>query len=270
MLLDLETRREEISGQRLWEGSLLLCRYLLQACANGDLDLREKSVVELGAGTGIAGMLARGLGARPTVITDGDDRVVNMAKMNLVANAIPPSEALATVLRWGDSASKEVFLETLTVWRRETSEGRDSSPGGEHNESRVEQHQGPLPPPFDLVIAGDVLYKPSLLHPLLETAKGLLMAGVGEGGRDKDNRDCRGERRVRMIICHVPRAGVTHKMVEEVLTSTGFEFKVVGGKGGEREEECDGGVNVGGVDLCVEDALRARLYSIGMTGNIIS
>ncbi len=77
---------EEISGQRLWEGSLLLCDYLAKSsCCNEDvastegvreatLDLGGKSVLELGAGTGVVGMLAHTLGARPVVMTDGDDK----------------------------------------------------------------------------------------------------------------------------------------------------------------------------------------------------
>ncbi|CAN0225805.1 unnamed protein product, partial [Ectocarpus sp. 8 AP-2014] len=58
----------EISGQRLWEGSLLLCAYLVE------LDLQGKSVLELGAGTGIVGMLAAKLGAQTLILTDGDDK----------------------------------------------------------------------------------------------------------------------------------------------------------------------------------------------------
>lgn len=75
--------REEISGQRLWEGSLLLCAHLLEACGGSnrdgeqeqpELDLNGKAVLELGAGTGVVSMLAHGLGAVPVVVTDGDKR----------------------------------------------------------------------------------------------------------------------------------------------------------------------------------------------------
>lgn len=81
-------QREEISGQRLWEGSLLLCAYLVETCCKSDnnssesescprkskLDLNGKSVLELGAGTGVVSMLAHRLGASPLVMTDGDER----------------------------------------------------------------------------------------------------------------------------------------------------------------------------------------------------
>lgn len=86
----LPTRSEEISGQRLWEGSLLLCAYLVEHCSNSSdssgikkhpagarkskLDLTGKSVLELGAGTGVVSMLAHRLGASPVIMTDGDDK----------------------------------------------------------------------------------------------------------------------------------------------------------------------------------------------------
>lgn len=74
--------REEISGQRLWEGSLLLCAHLLDGeLGDGDCDnphkefnLEGKAVLELGAGTGVVSMLAHGLGASPVVATDGDEK----------------------------------------------------------------------------------------------------------------------------------------------------------------------------------------------------
>lgn len=68
--------REEISGQRLWEGSLLLCAYLLKCSSQEEsgFDLKGKSVLELGAGTGVVSMLAHGLGASPVVVTDGDEK----------------------------------------------------------------------------------------------------------------------------------------------------------------------------------------------------
>ncbi|CAN0220367.1 unnamed protein product, partial [Hapterophycus canaliculatus] len=104
MLMNLQSRSEEISGQRLWEGSLLLCEHLVEAsrnCETGDgeeekkarLDLTGKSVLELGAGTGIVSMLAHQLGASPLVMTDGDDKCVVMAEKNIQENEIPTDQA---------------------------------------------------------------------------------------------------------------------------------------------------------------------------------
>lgn len=63
----------------------MLCEHVLQASQQGsgdsynrsgisDLDFRGKTVLELGAGTGVVSMLAHGLGAATVAVTDGDDR----------------------------------------------------------------------------------------------------------------------------------------------------------------------------------------------------
>ncbi|CAN0364393.1 unnamed protein product, partial [Phaeothamnion confervicola] len=69
MLLELEATRTEISGRRLWEGSLLLCAHI---AATGTSSLSGARVLELGAGVGIAGMLAARLRAAEVALTDGD------------------------------------------------------------------------------------------------------------------------------------------------------------------------------------------------------
>ena len=49
---------------------------MLKSSAQGRLgfDVKGKSVLELGAGTGIVSMLAHSLGASPVVATDGDGK----------------------------------------------------------------------------------------------------------------------------------------------------------------------------------------------------
>lgn len=99
---------------------------------------------------------------------------------------------------------------------------------------------------FDIILAGDVLYKQTLLAPFLGTVRDML---VRDG---------------QMILCHVPRAGVTYNVVEQALVEAGFRFQVLDGVKG------NGGVGgtghtpaaVGGIELCVDDARRARLYAV--------
>ncbi|CAN0118488.1 unnamed protein product [Ectocarpus sp. 12 AP-2014] len=348
MLLSLQTRSEEISGQRLWEGSLLLCAYLVEACriedsnsSAGDccrgmgkpkLDLQGKSVLELGAGTGIVGMLAAKLGAQTLVLTDGDDKCVAMAQKNIQDNDVPFDQALVTALRWGEEESTTKFCKDFSEWdsRRviETGSGRKngvasaagpakslaagsqdkalvpgdaavrthghsptaSSGNGHLNEDPAstscggqDRNVGPPPPPpdslpsspsplksFDFILAGDVLYKHSLLEPFLGTVRDMLAAGG------------------RMLLCHVPRAGVTYDIVERAFAQAGFAFEILngdnkeegskgqssGGEGGAkdvgradaRKEGAAGGhcdaPDVGGIELCVDDARRARLYEL--------
>lgn len=108
----------------------------------------------------------------------------------------------------------------------------------------------PSTPPrgsFDFILAGDVLYKQDLLVPFLSTVDEM-MAPQG-----------------RLLLCHVPRAGVTHDIVEGALAAGGFAFEVVSRSKEQPEDvgavarECE---DVGGVELCMDDARRARLYSV--------
>ena len=55
------------------------------------------------------------------------------------------------------------------------------------------------PPVGDLVLAGDVLYKRALVEPFLDA----LEAALAPGGR--------------ALLCHLPRAGVSHEVVEAAL-----------------------------------------------------
>lgn len=122
---------------------------------------------------------------------------------------------------------------------------------------------------FDFILAGDVLYKHCLLGPFLATVRDMLAP------------------RGRMLLCHVPRAGVTYDIVERAFVEAGFAFEILNvnrdkkeGNGRRcSEEDPEGGTGsdlaveaaqgsrcdttaVGGVELCVDDARRARLYEV--------
>ena len=59
-LVDLQAQSKEISGQKLWCGSLCLMEYL----TDFPHTVAGKNVLELGAGTGVVGMLCDKLGSR--------------------------------------------------------------------------------------------------------------------------------------------------------------------------------------------------------------
>jgi len=61
-----------------------------------------------------------------------------------------------------------------------------------------------------LVVAGDVLYKQPLVEPFFETVRLLLCSG----NLVASNR--------RMLLCHVPRAGVTHEIVADRAAAMGL------------------------------------------------
>lgn len=123
---------------------------------------------------------------------------------------------------------------------------------------------------FDFILAGDVLYKQCLLDPFLGTVRDMLAPGG------------------RMLLCHVPRAGVTYDIVERAFVEAGFAFEILNGDKNEssadyccvEDHDPAGGTGsslaieaasqgsrcdttaVGGVELCVDDARRARLYEV--------
>ena len=80
------------TGLRTWEASLLLAEWILRQ------DIRGKNLVELGAGTGLVGILAARMGAEVTS-TDGSEAVA----MNLHAN-FDRNGAIGDVrvFRWGE------------------------------------------------------------------------------------------------------------------------------------------------------------------------
>lgn len=129
----IEQRWDEIGvAAVVWEAATVLARYL------GTLDpsaLIGRRAIELGAGTGLAGMVASALGANPVILTD---RHTTSAEANLAANRhnIPPSRDVSVSrLEWGQDVSR-------------------------------------FRPPFELILAADVVY--------VEDTFPLLIRSLGE------------------------------------------------------------------------------------------
>jgi predicted nicotinamide N-methyase len=95
----------------------------------------------------------------------------------------------------------------------------------------------------DIVLAGDVLYKSELLPLLFATVTRLLT-------QDDDVRRA-------FLLCHIPRADVTHDLVQKQIVASGLTFDEVSlpaadvADAAAELEECP-----------VEDVERARLYYI--------
>eukprot|EP01101_Sappina_pedata_P002648 TRINITY_DN12867_c0_g1_i1.p1 TRINITY_DN12867_c0_g1~~TRINITY_DN12867_c0_g1_i1.p1 ORF type:complete len:297 (+),score=129.54 TRINITY_DN12867_c0_g1_i1:33-923(+) len=110
---------EETLGWTVWDGSLVLTKYLEIHYKDS---LSSKRIVELGAGCGLVGLGAYALGAKEVVMTDMAS-VIELLKENVELNFPQSPKAIsAQVLSWGDDVSH-------------------------------------LRPPFDLVVAADVVYQ---------------------------------------------------------------------------------------------------------------
>lgn len=130
------------TGMTLWKGSKNLCNYL---CENPSV-VCGKTIVELGAGMGLCGMIAYKKGASKVVLTDGDTDTLRNMRSNISSNvdekAIAKEDIICKQLLWGKNV--ESFR---SKW---TNDG------------------------FDIVMGGDIAYAQSSLQILFETATGLL------------------------------------------------------------------------------------------------
>lgn len=57
-------------GQKTWTGAILLARALVSSCGGTDFCLRGKMCLELGCGTGLAGLTALALDCKKCTFTD--------------------------------------------------------------------------------------------------------------------------------------------------------------------------------------------------------
>lgn len=87
------------TGLRTWEAAFHLGQYL---CQNPSL-IKDKTVLELGAGTGYLSILCAGfLGAKDVIASDGSDDVIYNIPENLYLNGLQDSDHIRTMdLKWG-------------------------------------------------------------------------------------------------------------------------------------------------------------------------
>jgi len=169
-LMKLQSEKKEISGQKLWCGSLGVIEYIL---SNPEYVLNKK-VIELGAGTGLVGMVSKKLGADEVILTDYDKKSLDHMIVDCTRNGI---EASVVCLNWFEYDKSSL-----------TFEGTD----------------------YVRILAGDVLYKSTLISPFFEISRELL-----------------GNKKSKMLLCHVPRAGVEHTDVVAGAESVSLSIRAI-------------------------------------------
>jgi len=140
VLMNNRTQDKEISGQKLWCGSACLINYLFKHSSF----VNNNDVIELGAGTGVAAIIASRLNAKHIIATDHDK--LSLDHMNA---DFPANNAKIDVLKLDWYSPDLIEIEKSIA---------SSSERGE----RV------------VLLAGDVLYKAVLLTPFFTTVKLLL------------------------------------------------------------------------------------------------
>ena len=131
-----QTEMPNSTGLALWLGSEILCDRLV----HDPLLIREKRLLELGAGMGLVGMVAHYLGASNVIMTDGATDVLQNLQYNVDKNISKESSVSCTQLIWGQD------LEQF-----ERKYGRQ-----------------------EVILAADVLYITKTLKPFWETIRCLL------------------------------------------------------------------------------------------------
>lgn len=129
----------DLTGQLVWPGAELLNDYLSK---NADM-LSGCSVIELGSGVGITGILCSRF-CRKVLMTDHNEKVLKILKKNI--ELCDCSGLQAEKLEWGNSDQLNHIL--------------DENPGG-----------------FDLVLGADICFQQSSIPLLFDTVKQLLAAG---------------------------------------------------------------------------------------------
>jgi predicted nicotinamide N-methyase len=135
----------DLTGQVLWPVSVLLGHYL--ASTSGSHRIRGRSVVELGAGTGLPGLVAAKTGAAKVAVTDGNPVVLDLLSQNV-----------STLRRQHESSSCELAAQQC-VWGDRT-----------HCHRLLRKMDDVV----DVVVAADVVQWPAVVEPLLHTVKAFL------------------------------------------------------------------------------------------------
>ncbi|KAL0586285.1 hypothetical protein ABG067_004134 [Albugo candida] len=128
----------DLTGQVVWPVSIFLSWYLI---SQRDF-LKDKTVLELGAGVGLSGLVASHF-ADKVYLTDGSEVVLDLLEKNVGISG-RSNNCTVSILRWGDHDSIQAF-------EQQKSSG------------------------VDVLIGADVVCWPSYIQPLLETVKYFLL-----------------------------------------------------------------------------------------------
>ena len=218
--LNQSSSQQEISGQKVWCGSLSVCEFLV---GNPEL-IKDKLIVELGAGTGIIGMVCSRLGAKNIILTDHDEQSLTHMRQDCLTNNVVNSRVAR--LDW--------FLPDFVTADLQLDNGDIS--GGDDDDGDDDEL---------VIVAGDVLYKHSLVEPFFTTVKALF-------GMKSNSRSC-------LYLCHVPRAGVEHSEIAAFARGLGLNMASI------EADKWRKGSCVDTEYVPTDDVDRARVYKVTPT-----
>jgi predicted RNA methylase len=225
---------QEISGQKVWCGSLSVLQYII---SQPHL-VAGREVLELGAGTGIVGMVCHKLGASRVWLTDHDERSLTHMKQDVVRNEV---QAKVLKIDWFEPDSG--FSGLLTSgWGTYSTSSSDNSVAGLS------------------LVAGDVLYKHALIEPFFATVAKVMNSSPSSSSTGDDSSDISHDV-IKLYLCHVPRAGVTHNDIQTAAQQHGLEVTII------PSEEWRRGAADNTEYVPEDDSNRAKVYVMNMKKN---
>jgi len=93
---------EKFVSRVVWPSAEAMCEYFVQ---HPEL-VKDKTVLELGSGTGLCGLVVSKLGASKVVMTDYNDEAISIIDINIDRNS-QRSSCSAFKLSWGDEAQAD-------------------------------------------------------------------------------------------------------------------------------------------------------------------
>jgi len=130
------------TGLIVWPAAQLLCKYLYHEYRKNQNFFKGKSMIELGAGLGLCGLICSSFGAKFTVVTDKSSEVLQLLRTNIKRNFGHTDKVVCHKLQWGVDLDKRL------------------------EEMECES--------FDLILGSDLVYNDVSLNPLCETVSKLI------------------------------------------------------------------------------------------------
>lgn len=131
-------------GGRIWRGAVMLAVFLKSQFFSKYGEINGKTVIELGAGSGVCGLVASTMGAQKIYLTDRDDGCVELMKKNYEHNA------------------KQLRLSRTEVVKLDWMSQEDCAK---------------LKDSFDVILGADILYSPSMVDDLISGLERLCAPG---------------------------------------------------------------------------------------------
>jgi predicted nicotinamide N-methyase len=149
----------DLTGQVVWLVSVLTSWYVASPAISASL--AGKTLVELGAGTGLPGLLATKW-ADTVVLSDYEDEVLKLLEKSIPYTR-PECDTILFNLSWGSDTDHERLRSTLKQRQMERSTATGTTSSSHPASGKV-----------DVLLGADIVYWSASIEPLVSTADALL------------------------------------------------------------------------------------------------